>query len=178
MGLDPEYIQRMLREAEIIRRMGQSAEQVRKAEQFMRDSEAIRKMMPPTDAVAALAYAPPEMPPVPQVRLPDGHMASGLYDRLTAWIQEFEEGLDADHEVGVRLVAFGQALVFHLTQMSWWNPALIRFDGFDDAGNPVQLIQHISQISVLLHRLPKQGPEARKVGFVTQTDGEEPDEEP
>lgn len=93
-------------------------------------------------------------------------LAEDFYARLVEWIGDFEAGLDVEHEVGVRLVSFGQALVFHLTDMSWWNPALIRFDGVNDSGEPVQLIQHVSQISVLLMGVQKQGDEPRRIGFV------------
>jgi uncharacterized protein DUF6173 len=65
----------------------------------------------------------------------------------------------------VRLVSFGQTLTFHLSDISYWNPQLIRFDGFDPQGQPVQLIQHVSQISVLLTKMPKLGDTPKRVGF-------------
>lgn len=66
-------------------------------------------------------------PNFPVDRDPD--LASDFYERLDAWIREFESNLDEDHDVGVRLVSFGQALFLHLADITWWNPALIRFDG-------------------------------------------------
>ncbi len=97
----------------------------------------------------------------------DGAFASGFYRRLTEWIQRFEEELDAEHEVGVRLVTFGQAVTFHLENISYWNPSLILFQGSTEAGEPVQLIQHVSQISLLLMKLPRTAPAGpkRRIGF-------------
>ena len=94
----------------------------------------------------------------------DAHLASGAYRRLVTWIREFEDHLDEDTEVGVRLVTFGRALSFHLCDLSYWNPHFIRFVGSDPAGNPVQLIQHINQISVLLMKSPKQNDSPRRIG--------------
>jgi hypothetical protein len=95
----------------------------------------------------------------------DDGLASGAYRRLVTWIREFEDQLDDDMEVGVRLVTFGRAQSFHLCDLSYWNPHFIRFIGSDPAGNPVQLIQHINQISVLLMKAPKQNDEPRRIGF-------------
>ena len=89
------------------------------------------------------AYMIPEVQRMPEVPKVDGHMASGFYERLTKWIGDFEAELDDETEVGVRLVNFGQSVTFHLSNISYWNPQLIRFDGIDSSGQPVQLIQHV-----------------------------------
>jgi Family of unknown function (DUF6173) len=102
----------------------------------------------------------------------DGNLASGFYDRLVEWITAFQDELDSETEVGVRLVSFGQSLTFHLRDMSWYNPSLIRFDGVDPEGQEVQLIQHVSQISVLLMRVPKLSAEAKRIGFHVEDDGD------
>ena len=95
----------------------------------------------------------------------DDELASGAYRRLVTWIREFEDQLDEDTEVGVRLVEFGRSASFHLCDMSYWNPHFIRFIGSDPDGNPVQLIQHMNHISVLLMRAPKQNDTPRRIGF-------------
>jgi hypothetical protein len=91
--------------------------------------------------------------------------ASEFHKRLTEWIKKFDAELDQEHEVGVRLVSFGQAVVFHLEYIGYWNPSLISFRGTTDDGNPVELIQHVSQISILLQRLPRKDPSKPKIGF-------------
>ena len=108
----------------------------------------------------------------------EGNYASEFYNQLIKWISAFDAQLDSEHEVGVRLVSFGQAITFYLTAISYSNPSLITFFGNSKEGEPVQLIQHVSQISVLLTKLQKCDPHKpkRHLGFVRQTN-EEPDSE-
>jgi hypothetical protein len=93
--------------------------------------------------------------------------ASEFYTRLVNRITGFNEALDDDHEVGVTLVNFrGSSIVFHLSDLGYYNPSLITFYGVTDDGNPVELIQHVSQISVLLTKLPRLPNEPKRViGF-------------
>lgn len=75
--------------------------------------------------------------------------------------------LDNEHEVGVRLVNFGQTVVFSLEDMRYCDPSLISFIGRTQEGQPVELIQHVNQISILLMKLPRQYPTEPKkpIGF-------------
>ena len=93
--------------------------------------------------------------------------AEAFHRRLRAWISDFDRSLDDAHEVGIRLVSFGQTIVFHLETMGYWNPSLISFSGHTEDGNPVELIQHVSQISILLTRVPRQDTSTPKmpIGF-------------
>ncbi|MGO9611951.1 MAG: DUF6173 family protein [Dissulfurispiraceae bacterium] len=102
-------------------------------------------------------------------------MASAFYERLAKWINNFDSSLDEEHEVGVRLVSFGQTILFHLKGMGYWNPFLISFSGTTDDGDPVELIQHVNQISILLMKLPRKDPEKpkRPIGFNTEIDKKE-----
>jgi hypothetical protein len=86
-------------------------------------------------------------------------------------IRDFDSQLDSEHEVGVRLVSFGEKVVFHLLDMGYANPSLITFVGRTDDGNTVELIQHVSQISVLLMSLPKADPNAPKRGIGFHEEG-------
>jgi len=96
-----------------------------------------------------------------------GNYASNFYNQIGSMIKRFESGLDEDHEVGGRLVSFGSELVFHIISLGFLNPSLLVFHGIMEDGSPVQLIQHVSQISVLLTSLKKPDPNlpARKFGF-------------
>ena len=78
------------------------------------------------------------------------NLASEFYERLINWINEFHRSLDDEFEVGVRLVNFGQTVTFHIEDIGYWNPSLISFKGKTEVGEPVELIQHVSQISILL----------------------------
>ena len=90
---------------------------------------------------------------------------SWMHDRLMNYIAEFEAKLKPDQEVGGRLTSFGADVTFHITNIGYHGPDMIAFDGFDKDGNPIQLLQHYSQMSVLLIALPKQDKEARRIGF-------------
>lgn len=80
-------------------------------------------------------------------------------------IQAYDETLDEAHEVGIRLVSSGQTLTFHFGGMGYADPSLISFTGETDAGEPLELIQHVSQINLLLTTLPRLHPEKPKAKF-------------
>jgi hypothetical protein len=111
-------------------------------------------------------------PPNPLIKVAMENYASAFYKRLTEWINKFDASLDQEHEVGVRLVTFGQTVVFHLNSLGYSNPSLICFYGTMDDGSPVELIQHVSQISLLLTKLPRKDPSApkRPIGFTTESE--------
>ena len=116
-----------------------------------------------------LPELPIELPSIqnPVVEATKANYASEFYERLQKWIGNFDATLDEQHEVGVRLVSFGQTFVFHLEALGYWNPSLISFSGKTEAGEPVELIQHVSQISILLMKLPRKDPSKpkRQIGF-------------
>ncbi len=98
------------------------------------------------------------------------NLASGFAKRLLLQITQFDAELDADHEVGMKLVSFGQSITFHVSDVGYYNPSLILFIGLTEDGNRVELVQHVSQISFLLTVLPKLHPEKpkRKIGFIQE----------
>lgn len=100
----------------------------------------------------------------------ESQTARGLVKRIAREIQEFEAGLDKNHEVGMRLVTFGQALVTHVHEVGYVQPNLVRFTGLTEDKKPVKLIQHQSQLSFLLMALPRLEPQLpkRPIGFVTE----------
>lgn len=89
-----------------------------------------------------------------------------MYERLGKYINDFESSLDEEHEIGARLVSFGQALTFHINNVSYYGPDIISFDGVNSEGEKVQLIQHISQLSVLLVAMKKLEDRPRRIGFI------------
>lgn len=122
-------------------------------------------------------FAPPRMPeikmpdikPSPLVTIAEQSIASEFHDRLVHWIKAFDAELDSAHEVGARLVNFGQTFVFHLENLGYWDPALIYFEGRTEDGQRVKLIQHVSQISVALMALPREDPSTPKQPFGFQS---------
>lgn len=105
---------------------------------------------------------------------PNPNLASEFQKRIVEMINNFDAELDAAHEVGMRLVSFGQTIVFHVQDIGYFNPSLIRFFGQTDNGDPVELIQHISQISFLLMKVKRIDPTKPKrkimIGFTAEQD--------
>lgn len=112
---------------------------------------------------------PPRMVDIP---IPKNYnLACEFHKRLVEWINKFDSSLEQEYEVGVRLVSFGQTVVFHLDDIGYWNPSLISFQGTTEDGQPVELIQHVSQISILLMKLKRPDPDKpkKKIGFIAET---------
>ena len=122
------------------------------------------------------AFAMPVSPPLGVIQIPDhvSNPAKWTYTRLKDYIKSFEEELDGEHEIGARLVSFGQAVTIHIEDISYWGPDIITFHGFDEKQQKVQLIQHTTQLSVLLIAVKSQGDKPRRIGFIL----EEPTPEP
>ena len=87
--------------------------------------------------------------------------------RLVTMINEFDDRLDKEHEVGLRLVNFGQTFIVHLEDVGFWDPSLLWFKGKTEDDNPVEIIQHVTQISIALMVLPRKNTEEpkKKIGF-------------
>lgn len=88
------------------------------------------------------------------------------YERLSTYIKEFENNLDDEHEIGARLVSFGSTVTFHIHDIGYYGPDIITFFGKNDEGQSVQLIQNVSQLSVLLIAVKKQREQPRRIGFM------------
>ena len=97
----------------------------------------------------------------------DNNLASEFHKCLINWINEFHKSLDEEFEVGARLVNFGQSITFHIDDIGYWDPSLISFQGITENGEPVELVQHVSQISVLLVKMKRQNIDEpkRPIGF-------------
>ncbi|GGI53577.1 DUF6173 family protein [Oxalicibacterium solurbis] len=97
----------------------------------------------------------------------DHNLADEFHRRLIQWINNFHRSLDENHEVGARLVSFGQSVTFHIDDIGYWNPSLISFRGKNENGEAVELIQHVSQISILLVALKRENlsQPKRPIGF-------------
>lgn len=116
----------------------------------------------------------PIIPNIPEIK--NHNLADAFYDRLIDIIINFEKDLNADEEVGARLVSFGEAITIHVDDLGYWNPSLIYFYGRDTNNRDVQLVQHVSQISVLLIKVPRTNPERERIGFKIQQRQNQEDE--
>ena len=92
--------------------------------------------------------------------------AQWAYERLILYIQNFEKQLDASHEVAMGFTG-GDAGVLRIEGMGYFDPDIVTFYGSDAVGIKTQLIQHVSQLSVILRALPKANDEAppSRIGF-------------
>lgn len=92
--------------------------------------------------------------------------AEWAYDRLVLYIRDFEKHLDADQEVAMGF-AGSEAGVIEIEGIGFFDPDILTFFGTDDDGMKMQLIQHVSQLNVLLQARRKANPaEApRRIGF-------------
>ncbi len=95
---------------------------------------------------------------------PTANPAKWMHERLVRSIAKFEETLQESEEIGLRLVNFGNE-TFHIADVGFWGPDLVKFYGSNFEGKPFELMQHISQVSVLLVAVPKTSEEPRRIGF-------------
>ena len=92
--------------------------------------------------------------------------AQWAYERLILYIQNFEKTLDNEHEGAMGFVG-SDAGVVRIDGMGYFDPDIITFYGSDPAGSKTQLVQHVSQLSVILRALakPKAQAEPERIGF-------------
>ena len=92
--------------------------------------------------------------------------ARWAYERLILYIQNFEEQLDDEHEVAMGFTG-GEAGVMRIEGIGFFAPDIVTFYGRDEDEARTQLIQHVSQLNVMLRALPKapEVEEPRRIGF-------------
>lgn len=92
--------------------------------------------------------------------------ARWAYERLILYIKNFEEQLDNEHEVAMGFTG-GDAGVIRIEGMGYFDPDIVTFYGSDPTGAKTQLIQHVSQLNVMLRALPKHvdQPAPNRIGF-------------
>lgn len=92
--------------------------------------------------------------------------AEWAYERLVLYIRDFEADLDNAHEVAMGFTG-SQAGVLRIEGMGFFDPDIITFYGTDPQGIRTQLVQHVSQLNVLLRALPKlvEAEKPRRIGF-------------
>ncbi|MEM6896832.1 MAG: DUF6173 family protein [Pseudomonadota bacterium] len=92
--------------------------------------------------------------------------AEWAYERLILYIQNFEKQLDTEHEVAMGF-AGDDTGIMRIEGMGYFDPDIITFYGSDPTGARTQLVQHVSQLSVMLRALPKNVDqvEPNRIGF-------------
>ncbi len=92
--------------------------------------------------------------------------AEWAYERIILYIQNFEEQLDNEHEVAMGFTG-ADAGVLRIEGIGYFDPDIVTFYGTDSLGAKTQLVQHVSQLNVMLRALPREPdrPEPRRIGF-------------
>ncbi|WP_410824351.1 DUF6173 family protein [Methylobacterium oryzisoli] len=111
-------------------------------------------------------FIKPEVPLGAMLPTSTTNPAKWMYERLVNSIIDFEKDLDPTVELGLRLVNFGSSETISIEDVGYWGPDLVIFYGKNNSGRPVELIQHITQVNVLLVAVPIIGPEPRRIGFI------------
>ena len=94
------------------------------------------------------------------------HLADFQRKIIVDEIRDFENSLDDEHEVALKLASFGQSITLSVVSIGYQNPDILIFHGYVGEESAT-LIQHISQLSFLLSsakkRVPNEPP--RRIGF-------------
>lgn len=92
--------------------------------------------------------------------------AQWAYERIILYIQNFEKTLDNNHEVGMGF-AGGDAGVIRIEGLGYFDPDIITYYGTAPDGSKTQLVQHVSQLNVMLRAAPKHAAqeEPNRIGF-------------
>ncbi len=92
--------------------------------------------------------------------------AQWAYERLILYIQNFEKTLDNEQEIAMGF-AGGEVGVMRIEGMGFFDPDIVTFYGSDPTGAKTQLVQHVSQLNVMLRALPKQVEQTapNRIGF-------------
>lgn len=106
--------------------------------------------------------------------------ARWAYERLILYIQNFEKTLDNEHEVAMGFAGDSTGVI-KIEGMGYYDPDIVTFYGSDSSGAKTQLVQHVTQLSVMLRALPKQveAAEPARIGFrlAQDLDKTQPDED-
>lgn len=100
--------------------------------------------------------------------------AQWAYERLIIYLKNFEEQLDNEQEAAMGFTG-GEAGVLRIEGMGYYDPDIVTFYGSDPAGGRTQLVQHVSQLNVMLRAVPKavETAEPNRIGFRLAQDLEE-----
>jgi hypothetical protein len=91
--------------------------------------------------------------------------AAWMHERIVHQILEFEKNLGPDHEIGGRFVEGPSNEPLHIQNVASWGPDMIMFVGQFPDGRKFELLQHYSQVSMLLVAVPKLKKQPRRIGF-------------
>lgn len=129
-------------------------------------------VLPRAGAVQIDPGAPPtaELCPLPEAlsRVPVAQKSAArwAYERLILYIRAFEERLDPAQEVGMGFTGTA-AGVLRIEGLGYFDPDIVTFYGRDEGGVRTQLVQHVTQLNVVLRAVARVAPAEppRRIGF-------------
>lgn len=105
----------------------------------------------------------------------DPYLAKWMYERIVQQINSFERTLSDNMQAGGRFISSNK-FTFSIDEVSFWNPDMIIFYGTGNKGEALQLLQHTSQLNLLLVAVPRTddlSKPRRKIGFAPPEDTEQ-----
>jgi len=103
-----------------------------------------------------------EMPGAGQARI---NPLTATCRAVQSSIEQFEATLDAEHEVAIRLASFGVSEEFRAEEIRFSPSHVVTFHGYTESGEKVQLVQHVSQVNLLLKAARKLNETPTRVAF-------------
>lgn len=93
--------------------------------------------------------------------------AENVAYQLYQAIIQYQESLPNTEDVAIMWVQFNESVTILVESIGYIGYTMISFHGKDTKGNPIELIQHISQLNFLLTTASKPEPETpkRRIGF-------------
>ncbi len=91
--------------------------------------------------------------------------ASDAVNDIVAEIEFFESSLDPNEEARLVIIGGPVGAAIFPTAMSSLGIDRLRFEGTDNEGNRVSVMQHISQLNIMLRAVNVGKEEARRIGF-------------
>lgn len=93
--------------------------------------------------------------------------AETISQKLFDAIRAYQHSLPDENDVAIQAVSFGVNTVILVERIGYIGSNLVVFGGKDNSGKPMELIQHISQLSFLMMVAQKPSVEApkRQIGF-------------
>lgn len=154
-------------------------------DEIMTSAEAMESAALPD---ARVVHANPDCPKTPEQQpLPAKLQAKPVeeksasewaYERLILYIKNFEQQLDAEHEVAMGFTG-SETGVMRIEGIGFFAPDILTFYGTDGGGAKSQMIQHVSQLNVTLRAMAKavESEPAQRIGFRLAADLEEAEAE-
>jgi hypothetical protein len=92
-----------------------------------------------------------------------------MFKVLREQVAAFERTLAPEEETAAWLANFGANVTLVITEIAYRDPHLIILRGEDQDGRPRELLQHVSQVSLLLAAIPaKPDRPGRRIGFLAE----------